>query len=247
MQETRKSYGKLVTQEVTFTSSFDNGSKLNVNEAAGALNLIWTVDDVITVTDDATPSNVSTLTCTEVSDGGKTGIFTGTITCAENAKLTFSFGTEPNYMSQDGSPIDASDIYLLAESDYLPEGNYDLTMALPYAILKLNLTELATETTHDISVKIGDTEEAVIKNVSSSNCQVYLMMPLENEEPAETTLTFSNGANEIAMTFDLAANCFGTAGGTGGFAHVVESKFTIDLEEDGVTPITVKFAATNLY
>ena len=67
-------------------------------------------------------------------------------------------------MSQDGSPIDASDIYLLAESDYLHEGNYDLTMALSYAILKLNLAELATETTHDISVKIGDTEEAVIKN-----------------------------------------------------------------------------------
>ena len=107
--------GKLVTQDVTFTSSFNNGAKFGVDNTTdpAALKLTWDAGDLIIVTDDANPANESTLTCTEVSDDGKSGTFTGTITCQENASLTFSYNPI-DYLNQDGS----LQIYLEGTSPY---------------------------------------------------------------------------------------------------------------------------------
>ena len=213
--------GKIVTQKVTFTTSFGDGSKLGVNETSGTLNLTWAAGDKIDVYDDDELSNkVGGFECESTADEGKTGTFTGEITCADDAKLKFVFGTEPNYMSQHFTQITNGEIYLVGKSDFQESGEYDVNMNLPYAILKVDLTGLATETANDISVKIGEAEKAKITNVTTTNYKVYLLLPLENEEPAETKLTFSNGTKTIDMTFNIAANCFGTAGGTGGFAPV---------------------------
>ena len=91
--------GKLITQEVTFTTSFGDGSKLGVTETGGTLDLSWQVGDKITVTDNAATPNVSTLECKSVSNNGLTGTFEGTITCIEGAYLTFTVGSEPNIIS----------------------------------------------------------------------------------------------------------------------------------------------------
>ena len=214
--------GKLITQEVTFTTSFGDGSKLGVTETGGTLDLSWQVGDEIKVTDNAATPNVSTLECTSVSEGGKTGTFEGTITCIENAELTFTVGNEPDYMDQHFTEINESEIYLVGESDFEQSGNYEVDMTLPYAILKVDLTELATAEAAIVSVKIGDAVEPIAKvtGVKTGACQVYLLLPLA--ATGQTTLKFTNTTSNktITHTYSLAPNGFYTGGGTGGYAPI---------------------------
>lgn len=217
--------GKLITQKVTFTTSFGDGSKLDVQEASGALNLSWKKNDEVIVTDNAETPNVSILKCTSVSDNGLTGTFEGTITCFEGAQLTFTVGTEPNYKNQHFNAITESVIYLVGGSKFEQSGNYVVDMALPYAILKVDLAELATAEPTYVSVKIGDDEVAKVTNVSNdleSAYQVYLLLPLAVTDQTETTLKFTNTTSEktITHTYQLAPNGFYTGGGTGGWAPV---------------------------
>ena len=121
--------GKLITQEVTFTTSFGDGSKLYAHENEGTLSLKWEVGDKITVTDNAATPNVSTLECKSVSNYGLTGTFEGTITCIEGANLTFTVGNEPDYMDQHFTAINESEIYLVGESDFKQSGNYEVDAA----------------------------------------------------------------------------------------------------------------------
>ena len=232
--------GKVVTQKVTFTTSFGDGSKVGVQENLGALNLSWKVGDAITVADEAGHSK--TLTCTEVSNGGLTGTFTGEIEYG-SGNLTFTAGTEPSYMDQHFTAITESEIYLKGTSDFVESGDYDVNMTMPYAILKLDLAELATAEGVDVSVKIGDATEPVAKisSVKTADSQVYLLLPLQAS--GETTLTFTNGTKTITKTYNLAPNSFNTAGGTGDYAPVepVTPKFSVS------ATTKVEFAPGNLW
>ena len=240
--------GKLITQEVTFTTSFGDGSKFNVTEGtgpdAGTLSLSWVEGDEITVTDDAATPNVSTLECKSVSDGGKTGTFKGTITSTEGAELTFTVGDEPKYKNQHFTSITKKEIYLKGTSVFKKNGDYgEIPMKLPYAILKVDLAELAPESgSTDVSVKIGGiggNEVAKVINVSASYCQVYLLLPLT--ATGQTTLTFdNNNGKTITKSYPLAPNGFYTGGGNGGYAPV-EPTFSVS------ETTTVKFSPGNLY
>ena len=230
--------GKVVTQKVTFTTSFGDGSKVGVQEASGALNLSWEVGDAITVADEAGHSK--TLTCTKVSNGGLTGTFTGEIEY-ESGNLTFTAGTQPPYMNQHFTAITKSEIYLKGTSVFVESGNYDVNMTMPYAILKLDLAELATAEDVVVSVKIGDNEVAKVVNVTTDDSQVYLLLPLQAS--GETTLTFTNGTKTITKTYNLAPNSFNTAGVTGDYAPVepVTPKFSVS------ATTKVEFAPGNLW
>lgn len=215
--------GKLITQEVTFTTSFGDGSKLYTYENGGTLGLSWVEGDKITVTDDAATPNVSTLECKSVLNNGLTGTFEGTITCIEGANLTFTVGTEPNYMNQHFTAITLGQIYLVGKSKFQQNGNYEVDMALPYAILKVDLAKFAPESgSTDVSVKIGGIEVAIVTGVSASECQVYLLLPLTVTEPTETTLTFTAGDKTITRTYTLASHGFYTHGGNGGYAPIMK-------------------------
>ena len=227
--------GKLITQEVTFTTSFGDGSKLYADETEGTLGLFWYVDDEITVTDNAESPNVSTLTCTEESDYGKTGTFKGTITCIEGAHLTFTVGTKPDYMNQHFTAINESIIYLVGESEFQQSGNYAVDMALPYAILKVDLAKFATPEGTNVSVKINEETDpaAEVTGVKTGDCQVYLLLPLTVTEPTETTLTFTAGDKTITRTYTLASHGFYTAGGNGGFALIMPDYLCFTAERSG--------------
>lgn len=246
--------GKLITQEVTFTTSFGDGSKLGVTETGGTLDLSWKEGDEITVTDGAGHS--STLKCTGVTDGGKTGTFEGTITCIENAELTFTVGTKPDYMNQHFTAINESEIYLVGESYFEQSGNYEVVMTLPYAILKVDLTELATAEAAIVSVKIGDAVEPIAKvtGVKTGACQVYLLLPLA--ATGQTTLKFTNTTSNktITHTYSLAPNGFYTGGGNGGFAPIMpdylcftaeEANSTVKLQKSGFPSIPTLETSTD--
>ena len=235
--------GKLVTQKVTFTTSFGDGSKLNPGEADGFLYPKWEVGDKIIVSDGVT-TPASELECKKIENEGTAGVFEGTITCQEGAELTFSYNTI-DWMNQDGS----LQIYLEGKSWYQESGNYVVDMTMPCAILKLDLAKLATAEGADVSVTIGDAKEpaAKILNVTTESSQKYLLLLLQSA--GETTLTFdNNNGKTITKTYpNLAPNGFYTAGGNGGYAPVepdapATPKFTVDA--DGTT---VEFAPGNLY
>ncbi len=226
--------GKLVTQKVTFTTSFGDGSKLNPGEAGGSLNPKWVVGDKIIVSDGVT-TPASELECKKIENGGTAGVFEGTITCQENANLTFSYNPI-DYLNQDGS----LQIYLKGTSGYQESGNYVVNMTMPCAILKLDLAELATADGADVSVTIGGNEVAIVKGVKTSASQVYLLLPLTATEPTTTTLTFSNETTIITKPYTLAPNGFYTAGGNGGYAPV-EPTFSVS------ETTTVEFAPGNLW
>ena len=232
--------GKLVTQKVTFTTSFGDGSKLNPGEAGGSLNPKWVVGDKIIVSDGVT-TPASELECKKIENGGTDGVFEGTITCQEGAELTFSYNTI-DWMNQDGS----LQIYLEGKSWYQESGNYEVNMTMPCAILKLDLAELATAEGVDVYVKIGDATEPVAKisSVKTADSQVYLLLLLQAS--GETTLTFTNGTKTITKTYNLAPNSFNSAGGNGGYAPVepdapTTPKFTVAAGK------TVEFAPGNLW
>ena len=235
--------GKLVTQKVTFTTSFGDGSKLNPGEADGFLYPKWVVGDKIIVSDGVT-TPASELECKKIENGGTAGVFEGTITCQEGATLTFSYNPI-DYLNQDGS----LQIYLEGTSGYQESGNYVVDMTMPCAILKLDLAKLATAEGADVSVTIGDAKEpaAKILNVTTESSQKYLLLLLQSA--GETTLTFdNNNGKTITKTYpNLAPNGFYTAGGNGGYAPVepdapATPKFTVD-----ANGTTVEFAPGNLY
>ena len=233
--------GKLVTQKVTFTTSFGDGSKLNPGEADGFLYPKWVVGDKIIVSDGVT-TPASELECKKIENGGTAGVFEGTITCQEGAELTFSYNPI-DYLNQDGS----LQIYLEGKSWYQESGNYVVDMKMPCAILKLDLAKLAPASY--VSVTIGDATEpaAKILNVTTENSEKYLLLPLTATEPTTITLTFSNETTTITKPYTLASNGFYTAGGNGGYAPVepdapATPKFTVD-----ANGTTVEFAPGNLY
>ena len=214
--------GKVITQKVTFTTSFGDGSKLNVEEGIGTLNLSWKEGDEITVTDGAGHS--STLNCTGVTDGGLTGTFTGEIVYG-TGELTFTVGSEDGlYENQHFIEITKDIICLKGTSEFKQSGDYgEISMELPYAILKVDLSELATAGGAVVSVKIdgAETPAATVANVKTDYYTVYLLLPLTVTEPTKTTLTFDNNNGKIiTKTYTLAPNGFYTGGGTGGYAPV---------------------------
>ena len=232
--------GKLITQEVTFTTSFGDGSKLDVTVGtgldAGTLSLKWEVGDKITVSDGQTEPS-STLECKSVSNNGLTGTFEGTITCTEGAQLKFTVGTEPDYMNQHFIAINESEIYLVGESKFQQSGNYEVDMALPYAILKVDLKDLAPKSgPTDVSVKIGGIEGngvAKVTDVSTGAYKFYLLLPLT--DAGQTTLTFSNGTKSITKSYSLAPNGFYTGGGNGGYAPIMSDYLCFTAKEDNAT------------
>ncbi|MCQ2308716.1 MAG: hypothetical protein MJZ78_01890 [Bacteroidales bacterium] len=229
------------TQHVVLNASWDNGgSKIEQN---GSL-LKWTEGDKLTVSGGAT----GTLSCTDAANG----TFEGEITKGSGEDITFTFQSEDykeNFKEQTGALADAVSLKS-AELDYKADGNYGtVSMGMPHAVLKLDLSHFASPSKADVTVNISVKAEAESKEedvIASVKCasdklgEVYVAVPANG---SAATYTFSGSGKTVEMSWPaLYGSTFFTAGGNGGAAVIKPTpKFTV---ADGKT---VEFSPGNLY
>ncbi|MCQ2308746.1 MAG: hypothetical protein MJZ78_02045, partial [Bacteroidales bacterium] len=229
------------TQHVVLNASWDNGgSKIEQN---GSL-LKWTEGDKLTVSGGAT----GTLSCTDAANG----TFEGEITKGSGEDITFTFQSEDykeNFKEQTGALADAVSLKS-AELDYKADGNYGtVSMGMPHAVLKLDLSHFASPSKADVTVNISVKAEAESKEedvIASVKCasdklgEVYVAVPANG---SAATYTFSGSGKTVEMSWPaLYGSTFFTAGGNGGAAVIKPTpKFTV---ADGKT---VEFAPGNLW
>jgi len=233
--------GQTITQEITVTADFGDGSKVGFSDpATGELNLTWQSSDKIKVY-----NGVDFLTTLDyVSGSGASATFSGTISAPENSTLTFKVekGTL-NYVGQAGTFEWISGNYCLEGTQkYSPQGIYDVTMRLPYAILKLDLSALGTASP-GTPVTISDGSVTVTLNgVTTTPHDYYIAMPVYDEGK---TYTFSSSVGSVVNMWTLVANSFytaanGTGGGTGSAINI-EPLFSVS------QTTKVRFSKSNLY
>ena len=204
----------------------NNGSKVDVDFATipSVMNLTWEEGDVITVSGGAT----GTLTL-DRGVGTSQGHFSGEITTG-SGDVVFTYkkaaqqnrgSDDPDFNNQDGTEewIKAN-LVLQATSEYHDNGKYSLTMEMPYAVLKLNLSELVG-TKNDVTISAGNGAVATVKNLTKANSEeVYMAVP----EVGEHTYTFSGNDATAKKPWTLEANTYYTAN-TEGAAIVIELLF----------------------
>lgn len=232
--------------------SANNGnddSKVNVGVSGSLLNLTWEADDVIAVSGGA--SGELHLTG---GAGTANATFEGDITLNRAGDIVFSVGSE-NCMGQTGT-IDGlkSIIYLVGTSEYIADGNYDVTMELRYAVLKLDLSTFADDTKGEgvtVTITSDDAPLASVAGITSASKAVYVALPADGTENKK--YTFSNGKGMNAeMTWTLAANTFYTKiGSTTGDAIVIEAgpvepSATIIVDYNKSSPFRLEITITDI-
>lgn len=229
----------------------NNGSKVDVDFATipSVMNLTWEEGDVITVSGGAT----GTLTL-DRGVGTSQGHFSGEITTG-SGDVVFTYkkaaqqnrgSDDPDFNNQDGTEewIKAN-LVLQATSEYHDNGKYSLTMEMPYAVLKLNLSELVG-TKNDVTISAGNSAVATVKNLTKANSEeVYMAVP----EVGEHIYTFSGNDAFAKKPWTLEANTYYTAD-TEGAAIVIEPSalkrlFTVGVDAEG-NPRKVYFSPGNL-
>ena len=149
----------------------NNGSKVDVDFATipSVMNLTWEEGDVITVSGGAT----GTLTL-DRGAGTSQGHFSGEVTLASRADLVFTWTKldgEPDFNDQAGTEDWITDNLVLEATDtYKDNGKYSLTMEMPYAVLKLNVSELVG-TQNDVTISAGSGAVATVKNLTKANSE----------------------------------------------------------------------------
>ena len=216
-------------QHVVLNASWDNdGSKLDQD---GAL-LKWTIGDILDVKQNG--MSIGTLTCTNTA----AGIFEGYIR-KTSGKIRFTFG-EQNFTGQTGALNDA--VYLdSGELEYKADGNYGIvSMTMPHAVIKLDLSELGTGAT--VTITADGTEVASVSEVTKTSTEVYVAAP---ESGTTRTYCFYCDVVTAGVRWNLMGNTFYTAGGagvpTGEAIKIVPAKFSVSATK------TVNFSNGNLY
>ncbi|MDO5343128.1 MAG: hypothetical protein Q4F69_11865 [Bacteroidia bacterium] len=229
-------FGSGYSQNITVnTNCGDKNSKVTVDDpVTGLLDIKWEVN-----TDKLNVSGAATGTITCVSSTGSTGEFSGPVNVSSEGNLTFTYGEEPDYSEQDGTLEWIKENFYLVSDDvpFEKTGVYDFDMKTPYAVLKLDLSNLGNENGTDVkitrSVPVdGDgTYFATIKNVKSDAPRVvYIAVPV-----GKAKYTFSGNIDKnnpeivdnVDKTWDIKAGTFYSKGGTGE-AFVVKHEF-VDL------------------
>ena len=155
-------------QHIVLNASFGDSNAKIAEDGIGGLK--WTVGDVINVSQNGQSLSAEGLKCTDVANG----IFEGDIT-ATTGNITFTFG-ELKYADQSGELNDA--ISLTAEAPYDKNGNYNVTMTMPYAVLKLDLSPLGTS--GEMTIAVADKVIASVTDVETPDA-VFVAVPANNE------------------------------------------------------------------
>ncbi len=220
-------------------ASFDDGNSKIADDNNGGLK--WSVDDQIDVFQNN--AKIGFLKCTDADNG----VFSGDIDLTTD-DLTFTYGKEIGdgyYMEQSGELGDV--IYLTASAPYNAKGDYDVTMTMPHAVLKLDLSGFAGS--GNVTISDG-TNTASVAGVTAASTAVYVAVPAESpKEATEKTYRFKgNGliakknwpaltANTFYSAMDPESNLTGNAI----VIEVVVPKFSVS------ETTTVEFASGNLW
>ena len=233
-------------QHIVLTATNGNdGSKVAASFASAALNLTWEGNETITVSGGAS----GTLTF-KSGEGTADATFVGDITKG-SGDIVFTIGSAPSsYANQTGTAdgcaawINANN-HFVGTSQWQDDGNYNVTMKLQYAVLKLDVSALGTS--GEMTIAAGATV-ASVTNVSGIASEVFVAVPTNG---STTAYTITCGGKTATKTWKLEKNVFytkaGAEGAGTGDAIVIEPtpKFTVGM--DGDKPITVEFAPGNLY
>lgn len=233
-------------QHIVLTADNGNdGSKVSADFVSANLNLTWDGDEVITVSGGAT-GTLDKITVDQSNLSKAT--FEGDITKGEG-DVVFTIGSAPSsYANQTGTAdgcaawINANN-HFVGTSQWQDNGNYNVTMELQYAVLKLDVSALGT--TGEMTIAAGATVASVTDVASSEGKAVFVAVPTDETEKA---YTITCGGKTATKTWKLEKNVFytkaGAEGAGTGDAIVIEPttpKFTVG---DGKT---VEFAPGNLY
>lgn len=229
-------------QHIVLTANNGNdGSKVAGQFLSDELDLKWENGDVINVGGGAT----GILSLLEGA-GTKSATFEGDIEKVSEAPITFTVGTQPDYLNQTGADSFITDnICLVGFSGYHEDGNYTVDMELPYAVLKLDLSYFGSDAKAgvDVKIKVQDDTIAKVTGVTSASKEMFVAIPADN---TEKTYVFNDN---VEKTWTLAPNVFYTKSGSEtGEAIVIEPAtptptyvFSVSADK------TVTFAPGNLY
>lgn len=234
-----------VTQEVTLTTSFDDGSKVSgdYTTVTKELKLTWDGDETIEVTAGGT----GTLQCTGVSGDGKTATFTGTVTHSAG-DLTFSVNgkTSCDYMQQDGT-MDwiMSNIVLQCTCQFNEEAEYGGLMELPFAVAKLDLSAFGTAAGSDVTVSVDNAVIATVKGVKNTKGSKFVALPVAgSKKDYKFQGTGDNSYKNLYKTWTLEKNKYYTKADAAGQPtgnDIVIPTYSVAADR------TVTFAPGNLY
>lgn len=236
--------GVIVNQYVTITAGYSdansNGStsKLSMDEPIGnTIKLRWDKGDVINVYQlvnglEKKVSDKGLHMDGEPTDDGAKATFKGELKGVDTSKkLIFRVGDKPTkevFNSQDGSfeYIKNNMLCVEGEASYDENANYDVTMGLPYAILKLDLSQFARYKRNlneavEVKVTYYDEEDtiATVGGVSQATHEHYIALPTDNafnaKELEPRIYTFFGNHNLSDCKWTLQQNTFYTANDSG--------------------------------
>ena len=224
--------GDRVFQHVTVSTGYgDNNSKLDLSNVAGQLKLTWTENDVMKVYEGGENVSGDGLKIVgPISEDGLSATFEGDI-LAGDGELTFRVGKKPTSFELQQGTLDYIKEYLFCIENtnqiyFNLEGKYNISMGLPYALLKIDLSYFGSDTKGDmVTVTIAKKAEnkASDEVIASVECapdklgEVYVAIPadfVEDGGESETkTYVFSVPGTEksVEMPFPIGANSFYTS------------------------------------
>ena len=223
-------------QHIVLNASFAESNSKIAEDGFGGLK--WSDEDGNEdhiIVKNSSQEKIGELECTDAENG----IFEGDIT-STTGNITFTFGTQ-NFTEQTGN-LNAA-IYLTAETEYVSSGNYDVTMNMPHAVLKLDVSALGTSGL--LTIAAGGIV-ASVTDVSGIASAVFVAVPANNEA---TQYTFTCGDKTATKDWPaLAQNTFYTKQGTiDGSAIVIEPDAPATPKFSVSATTTVEFAPGNLY
>ena len=218
-------------QHIVLTADNGNdGSKVSADFVSANLNLTWDGDEVITVSGGAT-GTLDKITVDKSNPSKAT--FEGDIEITDESELfVFTMGETPNYEGQSGTEDGCEEwihdnISLTGTDVYNLKGQYSVSMKLPYAVLKLDLSAFASDAKDGgvtVTIKSGTTELASVEGITADSKAVYVALPVV---AGSTKYTLVGNGKIAEKTWELAANTFFTAadeqGHSTGQAFVIET------------------------
>lgn len=256
--------GDKVIQHVAISASHGNGdSKLNIETGipAEVLKLTWTDDDVIKVFQviggkETEVSEDGGLKLSKIFEGGEQAEFEGEIIATSGEDLIFRSGVKPTsdkFYSQTGKLEDFKGRGFLCvegKHEYVGDGNYNVTMGLTYAVLKLDLSAIGTESGTTVTITEDGTPVASVMGVKNTSKELYVAVPAPNEyvAPEKELISKAYGFDcdcDVIIAggkWALVKNTFYTDKVTPGASiKIAPAVFSVDSDK------TVWFSKGNLY
>ena len=235
-------------QHVVLSASLGDGNSKIAEDGIGGLK--WAEGDVINVFKGEQSLSEDGLTCTDPENG----IFEGEI-ATTTGNITFTFGTQ-NFDGQSGLLNDAISL-TSGEVEYKTDGNYNVRMTMPHAVLKLNVSALGTS--GKLTISDGTSGVASVTNVTTPS-EVFVAVPADG---TQKNYTIGFGGKTATKVWTLAATFYTKSGSTTDEAIVIEPDtpaipegplpglFTVGKGVDGQAgtddDVKVYFSKGNLY